>query len=75
MFIIADGMVKGAGNDDYTPDIILKILNPERSRTPLAKSYQALGEAMLQLNFAKVYFGHHISAVGNSVPYIVINSN
>ena len=64
-------MVKGEGNDEFTPDIVLKILKNNRLYSPQAKPYRALGDGMLQLNFAKAYYGFYSNNLGDSVPYIV----
>ena len=71
LFLIADGMVTGSGNDRPTPKIVLDILGANPAYDPPACEYQALGEGMKQLNYAKVYSGLYYCA-GHRVPYLVI---
>jgi chitin synthase len=69
--MIADGLVKGTGNDDYTPDILLNVLGYEHRVDPEPKPYHALGDGNLQFNVAKVYSGVY-SLKGKDLPYIVV---
>ncbi|KAJ3092077.1 hypothetical protein HK102_010987 [Quaeritorhiza haematococci] len=71
LFLIADGMIKGAGNDLPTPEIVLKILGVDPAVQPQAKSYVAIGEGSKQHNKAKVYSGLY-SIQGRYVPYLVV---
>lgn len=72
LFIVADGIVKGAGNDLPTPDIVLKILGVDtRVQHPEPKDYIAIGEGSKGHNRAKIYSGlYHIHA--RAVPFIVV---
>ncbi|ORX93498.1 hypothetical protein K493DRAFT_338238 [Basidiobolus meristosporus CBS 931.73] len=71
LFIVADGMIVGGGNDKPTPMIVLDILGADTSvdREPLV--YKALGEGNQQLNMAKVYTGLY-ECSGHAVPYLVV---
>lgn len=72
LFIIADGMIVGSGNDRSTPRIVLDILgvDPEAADPP-AVSCLALAQGARQHNMAKVYSGLYEHA-GHVVPYIVV---
>ncbi|KAJ3300548.1 hypothetical protein HK104_010490 [Borealophlyctis nickersoniae] len=74
LFVIADGMVKGAGNDLSTPDICCKILgvDPDYHR-PQAKSYIAIsdGYGPKQHNKAKVYGGLY-QVQARAVPFVLV---
>jgi chitin synthase len=73
LFIIADGMIIGSGNDKPTPQICLEILgvDVEEDET-LASSFYSLGEGDKQHNMGKVYSGLY-HADGHAVPYIMIS--
>jgi chitin synthase len=70
LFIIVDGVVKGAGNDRPTNEIVLEILGSQSENPPL-RMYQSLGEGSLQLNFAQVYSGV-FAHQSQSLPYILV---
>jgi chitin synthase len=70
IFVVCDGMVKGVGNDKFTPDIVLDILGCSGQQPP-CRSYIALGDDMKQLNMAQVYSGQYL--INNqSIPYVVV---
>ncbi|TPX32124.1 chitin synthase [Synchytrium microbalum] len=71
LFIVADGMVMGSGNDRPTPRIVLDILGVGADVDPEPKAYVALGEGRRQLNRAKVYSGLY-EVQGRAAPFIVI---
>jgi chitin synthase len=72
LFIIADGMVKGRGNEQTTPDIVLGLMEldphwPEAQAYP----YMAIGEGAKGINYAKVYVGWY-NYEDRSVPTVVV---
>ena len=71
LFIVADGMVCGSGNDRPTPRIVLDILGVSPDVDPDPKEYIALGEGGRQLNRAKVYSGLY-EVQGRTCPFIVV---
>ncbi len=78
LFIIADGLIKGSGNDRMTPEIVLDILGVENTYEKLTSDvevprfdYIALGDGMNRLNRAKVFSGHY-TILNHRVPYIVV---
>ncbi|KAG5459978.1 MAG: chitin synthase-domain-containing protein, partial [Olpidium bornovanus] len=71
LFIIADGMVTGHGNDKPTPRIVLDILGADPKHEPAALSFLSLGEGNKQHNMGRVYSGLY-EANGHVVPYIVV---
>ncbi|KAI8816343.1 chitin synthase 4 [Fimicolochytrium jonesii] len=72
LLIVADGNVKGAGNDLPTPEIALKLLGVDlNAEKPPPKDYLAIGEGGKAHNRAQVYSGlYRIQA--RAVPYIVV---
>ncbi|KAJ1970004.1 hypothetical protein IWQ62_000242 [Dispira parvispora] len=71
LFIIADGMIVGSGNDRPTPRIVLDILGVDPSVDPEPLSYVALGDGAKQHNMGKVYSGLY-ECSGHVVPYLVV---
>ncbi|KNC96835.1 uncharacterized protein SPPG_07669 [Spizellomyces punctatus DAOM BR117] len=72
LFIVADGIVQGAGNDRPTPDLVLDILGVDRNvQQPETKDYVAIAEGSKGHNKAKIYSGlYHIQA--RAIPFIVV---
>ncbi|KAL6607420.1 chitin synthase-domain-containing protein [Neocallimastix sp. 'constans'] len=71
LFIIADGMIIGSGNDRPTPRIVLDILGVDASVDPEAFAFHSIGEGPLEYNMGKVYSGLY-ECKGRSVPFIVV---
>ncbi|KAI9475447.1 MAG: chitin synthase [Benjaminiella poitrasii] len=71
LFIIADGMVMGSGNDRPTPRIVLDILGYDTKQDPEPHMFKSVGEGAKQLNYGKVYSGLY-ECEGHVVPYIVV---
>eukprot|EP00842_Homolaphlyctis_polyrhiza_P006326 jgi/Hompol1/6695/HPOL_000415-RA len=73
LFIIADGMVVGSGNDKPTPQIVLDLLgvDPASIEDTEAMSFLSLGEGDMQHNMAKVYSGLY-QVQGHAVPFVVV---
>ncbi|KAJ3050400.1 hypothetical protein HK097_008635 [Rhizophlyctis rosea] len=71
LFIIADGMIIGSGNDRPTPRIVLDILGVDPSVDPEPVMFQSLGEGNKQLNYAKVYAGLYENE-GRATPFVVV---
>ncbi|KAJ3287115.1 hypothetical protein HDU79_005969 [Rhizoclosmatium sp. JEL0117] len=71
LFIIADGMIIGSGNDRPTPRIVLDILGVDPSLDPESKSFESLGEGSKQHNVGKIYSGLY-EMNGRVVPYVVV---
>ncbi|KAJ1926503.1 hypothetical protein IWQ60_003746 [Tieghemiomyces parasiticus] len=60
LFIIADGMITGSGNDRSTPDICVDLIEVDPLfADPQPCSYIAIADGGKQLNMAKVYAGHY----------------
>ncbi|KAI8982417.1 chitin synthase-domain-containing protein [Mycotypha africana] len=67
-FVIADGMITGAGETKSTPDIVISMMDLDPTMTdPKPASYLAIADGEKQLNMAKVYAGHY-----KGVPCITI---
>jgi chitin synthase len=61
LFVVADGIIKGAGNKESTPDICLSLMKdyvipPEQVKP---HQYVAIGEKSKRENMAKVYAGYY----------------
>ncbi|KAI8141545.1 chitin synthase [Fennellomyces sp. T-0311] len=71
IFIIADGMIMGGGNDRPTPRIVLDVLGYDTKNDPEPLMFKSIGEGSKQLNYGKVYSGLY-ECEGHVVPYIVV---
>ncbi|KAH8828497.1 glycosyltransferase family 2 protein [Flagelloscypha sp. PMI_526] len=72
LFIVADGMITGAGEKRSTPDICVSLLEAdERFGNPIPMSYLAVGSGSKAHNRAMVYAGHYTVA-GRRTPTIII---
>ncbi|GAA5798577.1 hypothetical protein HPULCUR_003982 [Helicostylum pulchrum] len=71
LFLIADGMIIGSGNDRPTPRILLDILGHNEDDDPEALMFKSIGEGSKQLNYGKVYSGVY-QHEGHVVPYVVV---
>jgi len=55
LFVVADGIIQGHGNDRSTPDIIVEMLTQDpKCISPEAKTYIAIADGVKQHNMAKV---------------------
>jgi chitin synthase len=60
LFVVADGMITGAGEKRSTPDICVGLLESDpRFGDPTPMSYIAVGSGSKQENRAMVYAGHY----------------
>ena len=60
MFVVADGMITGAGEKRSTPDICVSLLDADpRFGTPTPMSYIAVASGTKAHNRAMVYAGHY----------------
>ncbi|KAI9354311.1 family 2 glycosyltransferase [Zopfochytrium polystomum] len=72
LFVIADGLVTGTGNDSPTPRIVLDILGVPRYVNPAPVAYEAIGEGRRrQVNLAQVYSGWY-RLLGKAIPFVVV---
>ncbi|OBZ66534.1 Chitin synthase 1 [Grifola frondosa] len=72
LFVIADGMITGAGEKRSTPDICVGLLEADpRFGNPVPMSYIAVGSGAKQENRAMVYAGHYTVA-GRRTPTLII---
>ncbi|KAJ3406317.1 hypothetical protein HDV05_006066, partial [Chytridiales sp. JEL 0842] len=62
LFIVADGLVTGKGNEKSTPEILIDMieLDDMLGRDPEAYSYVAVASGSKAHNMAKVYCGHFV---------------
>lgn len=60
IFVVADGMITGAGEKRSSPDICVSLLEPDpRFGNPMPMTYIAVGSGPKQENRAMVYAGHY----------------
>jgi chitin synthase len=60
LFIVADGMITGAGEKKSTPDICVSLLEADpRFGNPIPMSYASVGSGAKAQNRAMVYAGHY----------------
>ncbi|KAF8934754.1 hypothetical protein BGZ58_005466, partial [Dissophora ornata] len=71
LFIIADGMIIGSGNDLPTPRIVLNILGADPNVDPEPLAFKSIGDGSKQLNMGKIYSGLY-EHEGHVVPYIIV---
>lgn len=72
LFVIADGMITGAGEKRSTPDICVSLLNADpRFGDPVPMSYLAIGTGAKRENRAMVYAGHYTVA-GRRTPTLIV---
>ncbi|PFH51990.1 glycosyltransferase family 2 protein [Amanita thiersii Skay4041] len=72
LFVVADGMITGAGEKRSTPDICVGLLEADpRFGNPIPMSYGAVGTGAKSQNRAMVYAGHYTVA-GRRTPTIII---
>lgn len=64
LFIVADGMITGAGEKRSTPDLCVSMLEADpRFGNPMPMSYIAVGSGSKQDNRAMVYAGHYSASI------------
>ncbi|ORX44309.1 hypothetical protein BCR36DRAFT_127584 [Piromyces finnis] len=62
IFVIADGIIRGEGNNRFTPDIICGLMQEDKNLPkPQPQSYIAIASGKKQHNMAKVHAGYYIS--------------
>ncbi|KAL7754087.1 Chitin synthase, class 3 [Sorochytrium milnesiophthora] len=73
LFVVADGLIKGSGNDKTTPEIIVSLmeLDPSFPAIPKPYSYVAIAEGARRHNMAQVYAGYY-NYDDRRVPMIVV---
>jgi len=72
LFIVADGMITGAGEKHSTPDICVGLLDADpRFGEPIPMSYTSVGSGAKGQNRAMVYAGHYTVA-GRRTPTVIL---
>ena len=81
LFVVADGIIKGSGNDKSTPDVLIGMMEMatdmfepyyfDADGHPLAHSYVALADGTKRHNMARVYPGYYRSGI-HRVPMILV---
>jgi chitin synthase len=81
LVVIADGIIRGSGNDRATPDILVDMLELAHDRfegfhydeegRPHAYSYVALADGIKRHNMARVYAGYYRSGE-HCVPLVLV---
>ncbi|TPX35051.1 chitin synthase [Synchytrium microbalum] len=62
ILVVADGLVKGSGNDKTTPDIVIDMveMDPEFALPPVPLSYLAIADGAKRHNKAQIYAGWYV---------------
>ncbi|KAF7321483.1 Glycosyltransferase family 2 protein [Mycena kentingensis (nom. inval.)] len=72
LFVVADGMITGAGEKRSTPDICVSLLDADpRFGEPIPMSYGSVGSGAQAQNRAMVYAGHYTVA-GRRTPTVIV---
>ncbi|KAF7782465.1 CAZyme family GT2 [Agaricus bisporus var. burnettii] len=72
LFVVADGMITGAGEKRSTPDICVSLLEADpRFGNPISMTYNAVGSGAKAQNRAMVYAGHYTVA-GRRTPMVIV---
>ncbi|KAG8740600.1 hypothetical protein FRC12_015946, partial [Ceratobasidium sp. 428] len=72
LFVVADGMVTGAGEKMSTPDICVSLLEADpRFGNPMPMAYEAIGSGAKKANRAMVYAGHYTKK-GRRTPTVIV---
>lgn len=72
LFVVADGMITGAGEKRSTPDICVSLLDADpRFGNPMPMTYSAVGSGAKAVNRAMVYAGHYTIA-GRRTPTVIV---
>ncbi|KAJ3776522.1 glycosyltransferase family 2 protein [Lentinula raphanica] len=72
LFVVADGMITGAGEKKSTPDICVGLLEADpRFGNPIPMMYEAVGSGDKAINRAMVYAGHYTVA-GRRTPTVIV---
>ncbi|KAK7472861.1 Chitin synthase, class 1 [Stygiomarasmius scandens] len=72
LFVVADGMITGAGEKRSTPDICVGLLEADpRFGNPTPMLYEAVGSGEKAQNRAMVYAGHYTVA-GRRTPTVIV---
>ncbi|CAK5265359.1 unnamed protein product [Mycena citricolor] len=72
LFVVADGMITGAGEKRSTPDICVSLLDADpRFGEPIPMGYLAVGSGAKSQNRAMVYAGHYTVA-GRRTPTVIV---
>ncbi|KAI0717225.1 chitin synthase-domain-containing protein [Cerioporus squamosus] len=72
LFVVADGMITGAGEKRSTPDICVSLLEADpRFGNPVPMSYASVGSGAKGENRAMVYAGHYTVA-GRRTPTVIV---
>ncbi|KAJ9094893.1 hypothetical protein QFC19_007749 [Naganishia cerealis] len=75
LFVVCDGIVKGHGETQTTPEICVALLERDKRfgrGEPEPRGYIAVGTGARRENAARVYAGHYRSTKGHTVPMLVI---
>ncbi|KXS14401.1 glycosyltransferase family 2 protein [Gonapodya prolifera JEL478] len=72
LLVVADGIVQGKGNPAPTPDLVLELMDQDRSfGEPKPYSYVAVASGSKQHNMARVYVGYYRKR-GRNVPTVLV---
>ena len=73
IIVVCDGIVKGAGQEKSTPEIVLGLIKEDLTfGTPQPKSYFSIADGKKRHNMAKIHCGQFISTANRSTNIVVI---
>eukprot|EP00834_Sanchytrium_tribonematis_P005758 NODE_370_length_8652_cov_0.611715.p2 type:complete len:873 gc:universal NODE_370_length_8652_cov_0.611715:461-3079(+) len=73
IIVVCDGIVKGAGQDKSTPEIVCGLIKEDKSfGTPEPKSYFSIADGKKRHNMARIHCGQYVSELGRKTNIIVI---
>lgn len=71
IFVVADGVIKGKGNNKSTAEIALNIFGRTLDDSNEEFTYESIGDDTKSFNRAKIYYGWHTNN-NHRVPYVVV---
>ncbi|KAJ3367941.1 hypothetical protein GGF31_007001 [Allomyces arbusculus] len=72
LFVVADGLITGSGNDKSTPEIVLSLMDEVHVAPTLPQSYIAVADGRKRHNRARVHVGWYTRVDGHKVPMVVV---
>ncbi|KAJ3120446.1 hypothetical protein HK100_012793 [Physocladia obscura] len=75
LFVVADGIIKGSGQDEFTSDIVRLLVTPfegDEDMDSIPMDYFAIADKMKQHNRAQVYAGYFKSSANGNVPIVAV---
>lgn len=71
LFVVADGLITGTGNDKSTPEYLIQDIFKCSDQYPVPETYVSVEQGEKELNQARVYCGLY-NINGHTVPYVLV---